>query len=142
MNLLIVKLYQSYKRKGDPNPEMKVTTYLTLVLYFVTWCIALPAIEIISLRFYDDNLKIDRTVLTVGTLLICYLYYKQAFKYLFYKNKMKTLGEKYKSTHVPTPLLYLIVILIPVFLMLLGPTLAVMLTGGEIFGNRITGLLE
>jgi hypothetical protein len=142
MSLLIVKLYQSYKLKGDPNPEMKITGYLAVVLYFATCCIVLPLIEIINLKILDDDLKLNRAVWVITSLVIFYLYYRLIYRYLFANRRMKTLEKKYKAFHIPIFLLYLIVLLLPVLLMLFGPTLTVLLTGGEILGNRITGVFE
>lgn len=142
MTLLIVKLYQLYKRKGDPNPEMKITGYLAMVMYFATWCIILPVVEIVNLKFLDNNLKPGRAVWVITSLIILYVYYRMVYRNLFTNKHMKTLEKKYKAYHIPIFLLYTIVILLPVFLMLFGPTLAILLTGGEILGNRITGLFE
>jgi hypothetical protein len=142
MILLIVRLYRSYRLKGDPNPEMKITGYLAMVLYFITWCIILPLIEVINLKFPNNNLKFDRAVWVITSLVISYFYYRVIYKYLFTYKRMKVWEKRYKAFYIPTFLLYTVVILLPVLLMLLGPTLAVLLTGGEILGNKVTGVLE
>ena len=130
MNSIIVNLYQLYKRKGDPNPEMKITGYLTLVLYLATWCSVILSIEIISLKFYNNNLKPHSVTFIFGSLLSWYFYYKQVFKVLFKSGRMKALEEKYKATHIPASLLYFIVIFAPIFLLTFGAALTVFLTGG------------
>ena len=140
MTLLIVKLYQFYKRNGDPNPEMKITGYLAVVLYFATWCIVLPLTEIINKKVMDDHLKPDRAVWVIISFVIFYLYFKMVDRYLFTQKHMQTLEKKYKASQMSTFLLFTLVILLPVLLMLFGPVLAVLLTGGEILGNKITGV--
>ncbi|RYG01052.1 MAG: hypothetical protein EOO07_34685 [Chitinophagaceae bacterium] len=142
MLLLIGKLYQSYKRQGDPNAEMKITGYFAMVLYFATWCIILPLFEIIKVTFFGVNLKPHRVIWVISSFVLFYLFYRLVYKYLFAKKHMTSLEKRYKNYHIPTFLLYLVVVLIPVLLLLLGPTLAVLLTGGEILGNRITGVFE
>ena len=69
---------------------------------------------------------------------ILFLVYK-----IFIKNKrILKLVERYKSVKMNKALLYLIVVLTPVTLLLLGGFLTVYLNGGKILGNEFNGLLE
>lgn len=76
MNLLLVKLYEEYKRKGDPNPEMKLTAYLTLVYIFLFFCIFLPTSELVSHLYFGEKLKINSNILLAILLSTGFIVYK------------------------------------------------------------------
>jgi len=142
MNLLLVKLYEEYKRKGDPNPEMKLTAYLTLVYLFLFFCIFLPTSEVVSDLYFGGNLKINSNVLVFILLSTAYIVYKFTYKRLFKEGKIRQLSKRYSTTTFPRVLLYLIVIVLPISLMLFGATLTILITGGEMFGYTYKGWIN
>jgi hypothetical protein len=142
MNLLLVKLYEEYKRKGDPNPEMKLTAYLTLVYIFLFFCIFLPTSEVVSDLYFGGNLKINSNVLLFFLLSTGFIVYKLTYKRLFIKGKIRQLSKLYSKTRIPRVLLYLIVVMLPISLMLLGATLTVLITGGQMFGYAYKGWIN
>jgi hypothetical protein len=142
MNLLLVKLYEEYMRKGDPNPEMKLTAYLTLVYIFLFFCIFLPTSELVSDLYFGGNLKINSSVLLLILLSTAFIVYKLTYKRLFKKGKIRQLRKKYSATKLPRVLLYLIVIMLPISLILLGATLTVFISGGEMFGYSYKGWIN
>jgi hypothetical protein len=142
MKLLISKIYGLYKRNGNPNPEFKLVVYLAMILYLVSWCILMLCFSVIDFYYFDKKAKLNSIVIIGVSLFVGWMLYKLLFKALIKQRRLKRWETMYSNVSVSSLLLYLILILLPLLLLLLGPVLATWLTGGEILGHRINGLLE
>ncbi len=141
LDFLFAKLFDEYRRKRDL-PKLSITLYISIVYFFLLFCLYLPISVMINKVFFNNELEYDRTptmMMVFSTLgLITFLTYKKYIKneHIFY------LSKKYKSDRISKFLLYTLVALIPVTLLLLGGTLTVLLTGGRILNNEFEGLIN
>lgn len=141
MNLIFAKLYEEYLRKNDP-AKFNITLYISIVYFLLIFALVLSMKTYIDKKLYSDQINYEKsTIMTVifglFALIICLVYY------IYIRNKfIETLVKRYKKTKLNKMLLYLIVIVTPVGLLLIGSFTVVYLNGGEILGNRIHGILE
>ena len=141
MNLIFAKLYEEYLRKNDP-AKFNITLYISIVYFLLIFALVLSIKTYIDKKLYSDQINYEKsTIMTVifglFALIICLVYY------IYIRNKfIETLVKRYKKTKLNKMLLYIIVIVTPVGLLLIGSFTVVYLNGGEILGNRIHGILE
>lgn len=141
MNLIFAKLYEEYIRKNDP-AKFSITMYISIVYFFFSFVLLSPVKTLIDKLIFDDQIHYKKSsimtivfgLLALITYLVYYIYIK--------KNYIETLTKKYEKKKLNKTILYLIVALTPVALLLIAGTITVYLNGGEIFGNKINGLLE
>lgn len=141
MNFIFAKLYEEYKRKNN-SPKYTITLYISTFYFFLSFAILLPIKTLIEKKIFNSKLEYEKSEIMLATfglyailLLIVY--------YVYIKNRhIFKLVDKYKNLRINKILLYLIIIVSPVTLLLLGATLTVFLNGGEILGNEINGLLK
>lgn len=141
MNLIFAKLYEEYLRKNDP-AKFKITLYISVVYFFLIFALVLPLKVYVEKKVYVDPIQYEKStfmtaVFGILALITCFVYY------IYIKNKfIETLTKRYKKINLNKTLLYLIVIVTPVGLLLIGGFTTVYLNGGKILGNRIHGILE
>lgn len=141
MNLIFAKLYEEYLRKDEPT-KFSITLYISVVYFFLIFALVLPLKLYIEKKVYVDPIQYEKstimtTVFGILALITCFVYY------IYIKNKfIETLTKRYKKINLNKTLLYLIVIVTPVGLLLIGGFITVYLNGGKILGNRIHGILE
>lgn len=141
MNLIFAKLYEEYLRKDEP-AKFKITLYISVVYFFLIFALVLPLKVYVEKKVYVDPIQYEKstimtTVFGILALITCFVYY------IYIKNKfIETLTKRYKKINLNKTLLYLIVIVTPVGLLLIGGFITVYLNGGKILGNRIHGILE
>lgn len=141
MNLIFAKLYEEYIRKND-SAKFNITLYISIVYLFLIFVLILPVKTFIDKKIYTDQIHYEKsTIMTVFLGLLAFITY---WVYYFYikKNYIETLTMRYKKIKLNKTVLYLIVVLTPVTLLLFAGIIMVFLNGGEIFGNKINGLLE
>lgn len=141
MNFIFAKLYEEYLRQED-SPNRRITMYISIVYFFQTFVIALPIKAYINKQIFKNQIHYEKWTIMVAVfaVLIIITY----FVHLIYikKGLLERIVIKHKRKKIKKSILYLIVALTPVTLMLFAGTITVYLTGGEIFGQKIHGLLE
>ena len=141
MNFLIAQLYNTYKRSGAGNPEFRVRIYLLVLTYAGLLSLFIPSFDITNLFVFDGKLKINLIWLIGFSIIFLYLL-NHRYKKLFNKERLMELHTKYKLKPWPSPIVYITSIITYLLVLFLGPILSVLLTGGEILGEKIHGLLR
>jgi H+/gluconate symporter-like permease len=139
MNFFFAKLFEVYKRKKD-SPELTITLYISLIYFFILFVLYLPASEIVNKLLFKNEFEYDK-----NTLIFCVFAVLSTVTFLTYNKFIKRkyiykLAERYKTREFPKFLLYTLTALLPVFLLLLGATLTVLLKGGSIGQHKCEGL--
>ena len=142
MNFIFAKLFEQYKRKKKESPVFSITLYISIVYFFLLLAFLLPVSEVLKPLYFQENVKYnkDAVMLIIFSvfLLITYLVYNKYIK----KRKINKLTIKYQDQKINKFMLYLLVIMMPVFLLILGGTITVLLKGGKILNWQIEGILN
>jgi hypothetical protein len=142
MNFIFAKLFEQYKRKKNESPVFSITLYISIVYFFLLLAFLLPVSEVLKPLYFQENVKYnkDAVMLIIFSvfLLITYLVYNKYIK----KRKINKLTIKYQDQKINKFMLYLLVIMMPVFLLILGGTITVLLKGGKILNWQIEGILN
>jgi uncharacterized membrane protein YidH (DUF202 family) len=141
LNILFAKLFTEYERKNDL-PKFNITLYISFVYLLILFSLYLPLSVTINKKLFEGGLHYNKTFVMVGVFLtfglVLYLTYT---KYI--KNKLiYRLTEKYQRKRISRPLLYILIVAVPLTLFLLSGTLTVLLTGGTILNSEFKGLLK
>jgi len=141
LDFLFARLFIEYRKKKDP-AEFSITLYISTVYLFVLFSLYLPLSVTINKVFFDDGLSYNRTYLLIAVfsafVLIAIFTYKKYIRDKF----IYTLTKRYQGQRINKMLLYTLVVLIPVFLLLLGGTMTVLLSGGTIMNHEFEGLIH
>ena len=141
MNLIFAKLFEEYLKKEN-SPNRRITMYISIVYFFLTFVILLPLKTYIDKKVFLNNLSYYKTTVIIFVFglfsIITFIVHKWYIKSKFIYN----LVDKYKERKLNKIVLYIIVTLIPVALLLLPGLLTVLINGGSILGHRVAGLAE
>jgi len=141
MNFIFAKLYEEYVRKDDV-PSESITTYISLIYLFVAFDILLPVKTLIDKKIFNNQIDYERSTITIVVFALAASIYFIVRK-IYVRNKfILKLVDRYKERKINKILLNVIIVLTPVTLLLLGATITVFLTGGEILGKEISGLIK
>ena len=141
MNLIFAKLFEEYLRKEDA-PNRRITMYLSIVYFFLTFVILLPIKIYIDKKLFRNGLNYDTSTIMIFVFGLLAIITFLAYYYYIKKKYIYILVDKYKERRLNKTILYLIVTLIPITFLLLSGLLTVLINGGNIFGQRIFGLAE
>jgi hypothetical protein len=141
LNFLFAKLFVEYQRKKD-SPKYNITLYISFVYFLILFSLFLPLSVIINKKFFDGGLDYNKTfIMTVVFLtfgLLTFLTHR-----IYIKSKLiYRLTKKYQTRKIGRPLLYSLIVILPLTIFLLGPTITTLLTGGTILGIKFNGLLN
>lgn len=142
MLFVFTKLYQEYKRVNTWDPDERIVLYVTFVMQCLFFSLFIPIWELIRTYTNNDSRPIQLLIIILFSILIFTVGRKFIHRKLFKEKKMLQFVEQYKSYRISRFLLYLLSVALPLFLLLMGPTIAICLTGGEIFGTRVTELIH
>jgi|GEM_PF-2836981 len=143
MNFFFAKLFQEYKSdRLNDIAEDNITAYISLLCFMVFF-----GIYLVGSVFIENKLLLKRPEYgIIYTLVIFLLSIVSIYKFVRHKYITKqyiyTLTAKYKKRKFNTFLLYFIAGFLPVFIILLGTTLTVLINGGEILNYPIQGLIK
>jgi len=141
LDFLFAKLFVEYQKKKDP-AEFSITLYISIVYFFILFSLYLPLSVTINKVFFDNGLKYNKTYLLIAVFstlaLLAIFTYKKYIKDKF----IYSLTKKYQAKKINKALLYTLIALIPVFLLLLGGTMTVLLSGGRILSHEFEGLIH
>jgi hypothetical protein len=130
LDFLFAKFFIEYQKKND-SAEFYITLYISIVYLFILFSLYLPLSITINKVFFEDELKYNKTYLLIVVFstfaLITIFTYKKYIKDKF----IYTLTKKYQAKSINKMLLYTLIALIPVFLLLLGGIITILLSGGE-----------
>jgi hypothetical protein len=141
LNFLFAKLFVEYQKKKDP-AEFSITLYISIVYLLILFSLWLPLSVTVNKVFFDNGLKYNKTYLLIAVFstfaLIAVFTYKKYIKDKFIYN----LTKQYQVKRINRALLYTLIALIPLFLLLLGGTLTVLISGGRILSHEFEGLIH
>lgn len=140
--LLIAKIHELFTKQNTSTASVRTTCWLSAVALTGTIALLMPTISAIDFYYFDGYLKIGRVPCTATCLLFGYLYYKYINRQLFRKNRIGPLLNKHRDRNIPAFVLYPVIALLPIVLLFLGATIATLLFGGQIWDERVTGILE
>lgn len=140
--LLIAKIHELFTRQNPAVASVRTTCWLSAVALTGTIALLMPTISAIDFYYFDGYLKIGRVPCTATCLLFGYLYYKYIDRQLFRKNRIGPLLNKHRDRNIPAVVLYPIILLLPIFQLFVGATIATLLFGGQIWGERVIGILK
>ena len=140
MNFLFSKLFEEYQRKSD-NAVFNVTLYISLFYFFLLFNFYLPLSEIFNKIYLHGGLKYGKFSLTIFVFAIIGIINYGVYIVYIKNGLLIRLVNKYKCRKMNRFVLYLIVALLPVFLLVSAATLTVLLKGGNILSYHFKGLL-
>ncbi|PSR56173.1 hypothetical protein AHMF7605_23040 [Adhaeribacter arboris] len=140
MDFFFAKLFEEYKKKKEP-AELNITLYISFFYFLLLFSIYLPVSEVVNKLCFNNSLAYDKSVLTITIFcilgLLIYIVYK---KYIRNKH-IYDLVKKYKGKRINKFILYSLIVLLPLIIFLIGPTVTVLLKGGKFLGCEFNGLL-
>ena len=140
--LLIAKIHELFTKQNTSTASVSTTCWLSAVALTGTIALLMPMVCAIDFYYFDGYLKIGRVPCTATCLLFGYLYYKYIDRQLFRKNKIGQLVNKHRDRNIPAVLLYVMIVILPIFLICVGATITTLLFGGQIWGERVIGILK
>ncbi|MFD3002596.1 hypothetical protein ACFS7Z_19655 [Pontibacter toksunensis] len=139
MNFYFAKLFEEYKRKNDP-AEFNITLYISVFYFFLLFGFYLPVSVVVKKLFLSGSFSYNQTVLITTTLsvfvIIVFIVYSKYIK----KKYIFELVKKYRGRRMSRFILYILICLLPLFFLLAGATVTVLLSGGKILGSEFKGL--
>jgi hypothetical protein len=141
LNFIFAKLFVEYQRKND-SPKFSITLYISFVYFVILFSLYLPLSVMIEKKVVGERFHYDKTFLMTGVFLAFALVTILVYKAYIKDKLIYRLTEKYEARKIGRPLLYTLIVLVPLTIFLLGPTLTVLVTGGTILNIDFKGLLN
>lgn len=139
MLFLLAKLYQLYKRKGD---LIRLKGFLHVVFLFFAMAVMVPFTEIVNQKVVGMTKNVKLAIIMVLSVTAAHFLYRHAKRTYFAEANMELLVQKYKANQVPAVLLYLVIVITPIFVLMTGFTVTCFLAGGMAFGHHFPGILK
>jgi hypothetical protein len=140
LNFLIAQIYSTYKRSGALNPEFMVRNYLFLLTFLLLMSVFIIIVDLVDFFMLSGTLG-NYFVLFIGLTWVLTFFIGKFYKRYFSNRRLVEMQSKCVM-FLPTYLVYSIMVFLLMFCLLLGPSLAVLLTGGIMLGERCDGILR
>jgi hypothetical protein len=139
MNFIFAKLFEEYKRKND-SPKFNITLYISTFYSFLLFAIFLPLSETLQKILLDEKIKYSKTALYITIFSVFGLIIYIVFKRYVQSGYLESLSQKYKKKKIGKFFLYTSIVIFPIFFLLFGVTLTILLIGGNMLGYVIAGI--
>lgn len=142
MNFIFAKLFEQYRKTKNESPVFSITLYVSFVYLILLFAFLLPLGGVLKVVYLEGEVIFNEAIVlilifSVFSVINFLVYYKFIKKKLIYK-----LVDKYKMIKVSNFPLYLAVVFMPVFFLILGATVAVILKGGKILNWQFDGIIH
>lgn len=137
LGFLLYKIYTRFFQPHDSTPRSRTFYYISInmIIIVLFWYLIFDGV----MKNLSIDLNFNRLtyIFIIGALPIGYTYLR-----FFYKKDIEYYEKKYKDHWLNKVYFDFLLILFPFFVFISGPTLRVVLFGGEMFNRTYDGALK
>lgn len=141
MNFFIAKIFEMYSNNEDFNAVFRTRIFLTALLVATLSSFALIIFETTSNFIFHKKLPIHPITIAI-TLSIFIFFSDKYLKKQLTEEKLKHLKAKYQRKRLHALVVYLVMITLFITMLFAGAIFSIIINGGEIFGEKIKGILQ
>ena len=122
------------------NPEFMVRNQLLVLTFTLLMSLLILVIDLVGF-FFPNSHPENYIVICIVLMFIVIFFMGKLYKQYFSRKRLVAIRNRYKI-FLPSYWVYSLIVFLTFFFLLLGPSLAVLLTGGTMLGERFYGILR